>query len=275
LARLSDHWNHDKSVFMTPKIQKLQKEYYELLDTQVFNPDELDYHILDYHIPLLESIDVVDSGCISVFDLYQRRHVYYSAKYLVTLGWDSERAKTDMEYSNSLIHPDDLPLLFQAGIYYIRMGFSLPDKTQSRDFKTIFDYRVIGKDGKYVRVIEQQVPLEFDKSGNVWLALSMLDLSPDKDISIPFRGRLMNQRTGELYHFPPEGNSAKQITSSLTNREKEILQLISRGLISKEIADKLYISVNTVNTHRQRIIEKLNVSNTYEAIKYGHERGLF
>jgi len=55
----------------------------------------------------------------------------------------------------------------------------------------------------------------------------------------------------------------------------KILQMIAKGLISKQIADKLYISVNTVNTHRQRIIEKLNVSNTYEAIQYGHRHGLF
>ena len=259
---------------MADQMEDLFKEYAEILDRQKFNPDDLDYRILDYHIPLLESIDVVDSGCISVFDLYQRKHVYYSPKYATVLGWDAKRAESDLNYTNSMIHPDDLPLLFRAGIYYISLGFALADKTASRYYKSIFDYRVRGKDGAYVRIIEQQVPLEFDKAGNVWLALSMVDLSPDKDISTPFRGRLKNQRTGELFYFPPDEDTAKA-SVTLTSREKEILQLISQGLISKEIADKLYISVNTVNTHRQRIIEKLNVSNTYEAIRYGNERGLF
>jgi DNA-binding CsgD family transcriptional regulator len=60
----------------------------------------------------------------------------------------------------------------------------------------------------------------------------------------------------------------------LTAREKEILQLISKGLISKEIADKLYISVNTVNTHRQRILEKLQADNAIEAIKYASRTGI-
>lgn len=259
---------------MADPLEYLFKEYTEILDLQKFNPADLDYRILDYHIPLLESIDVVDSGCISVFDLYQRKHVYFSPKYNTVLGWDAKRAESDANYTNSLIHPDDLPLLFKAGIYYITLGFSLEDKTSSKDYKTIFDYRVRGKDGNYVRIIEQQVPLEFDKAGNIWLALSMVDLSPDKDISAPFRGRLKNQRTGELFFFPPEEDTVKA-SVMLTSREQEILQLISQGLISKEIADKLYISVNTVNTHRQRIIEKLNVSNTYEAIRYGNERGLF
>jgi DNA-binding CsgD family transcriptional regulator len=259
---------------MTEQLQQIFHEYSLILDSQVFNPKDLDYHILDYHIPLLESIDVVDSGCISVFDLYQRKHVYYSPKYATVLGWDSIRAESDINYTNSLIHPDDLPLLYKASICYIKLGFALPDKTNSKDYKAVFDYRVRGKNGNYVRIIEQQVPLEFDKSGNVWLALSMVDLSPEPDVNAPFRGRLKNKRTGELFFFPPEEDPNSQATW-LTNREKEILQLIARGLISKEIADKLYISVNTVNTHRQRIIEKLNVSNTYEAIRYAHERGVF
>jgi DNA-binding CsgD family transcriptional regulator len=247
---------------MTTQLQKIIKKHFELLDSQVFNPKDIDFKVIDYHLPLLKSIDVVDSGCISVFDLYQRKHVYYSPKYNTLLGWDSLRAETDVEYTNSLIHPDDLLLLYKAGMYYISLGFAMPDKSQSRYYKAIFEYRVKGKDGNYVRVIEQQVPLEFDKAGNVWLALSMLDLSPDKDLNSTFRGRLKNTLTGEFYSFPPDEKPSDQGTS-LTSREKEILHLIAKGLISKEIADKLYISVNTVNTHRQRIIEKLNVSNIY------------
>lgn len=259
---------------MKAMLDELLQEYDRLLNSQEFSPSELDYSILDYHIRLLECIDVVDSGCISIFDLYHREHVYYSPKFATVLGWDADRAKTDFNYTNSLIHPDDLPEIYRAALYYIKLGFALSDRTITRNYKTIFDYRVKGKAGNWVRIIEQQIPLEFDIKGNVWLAMSMVDLSPDHDIESPFRGRLKNQLTGELYYFPPDENPDKQI-SFLTNREKEILQLIAKGLISKQIADKLYISVNTVNTHRQRIIEKLNVSNTYEAIRYAHERGIF
>jgi DNA-binding CsgD family transcriptional regulator len=259
---------------MKESLEKLQEEYDLILENQKFNHDELDYNILKYHIALLETFDVVDSGCISIYDLYQRKHIYYSPKYERMLGWDTVRAETDIAYTNSLIHPEDLPLLFRAAINYLRLGFSLGDASILKNYKAIFDYRVIGRNGQYVRIIEQQLPLETDGSGNVWLALSMIDLSPENDISLPFRGRLKNHRTGELFYFPPEEDPGKGIPS-LTNREKEILGLIARGLISKEIADKLYISVNTVNTHRQRIIEKLNVSNTYEAIRYANERGLF
>lgn len=53
----------------------------------------------------------------------------------------------------------------------------------------------------------------------------------------------------------------------LSEREKEILCCIRKGLSSKEIAAALYISVNTVNRHRQNILEKLSVGNSIEACR--------
>ncbi len=52
----------------------------------------------------------------------------------------------------------------------------------------------------------------------------------------------------------------------LSNREKEILQLLSRGLLYKEIADKLQITTGTVRIHIHKIYEKLHVQNRTEAI---------
>lgn len=52
----------------------------------------------------------------------------------------------------------------------------------------------------------------------------------------------------------------------LTNREKEILELIKTGLQNKEIAEKLHISPQTVRKHLENIYEKLQVSNRVEAI---------
>jgi DNA-binding CsgD family transcriptional regulator len=120
-------------------------------------------------------------------------------------------------------------------------------------------------------VLEQQSVLELDPRGNIWLAFSILDLSPFSDTQTPFRCRLTNAIKGELFLFPPTEEEDKNILSA---REKEILHMISKGLVSRQIADVLYISVNTVNTHRQRIIEKLDVSNTSEAIRYAMDLGI-
>ena len=48
----------------------------------------------------------------------------------------------------------------------------------------------------------------------------------------------------------------------ITRREKEVLQLIAKGLTNAEIAQKLFISIPTVNTHRKSLLEKFNAKNT-------------
>ncbi|GHC52780.1 response regulator [Roseibacillus persicicus] len=62
--------------------------------------------------------------------------------------------------------------------------------------------------------------------------------------------------------------------SILSEREMEILQLISQGLARKEIADELDISHKTVANHIAHIFEKLNVPNSPAAINKAHEKGL-
>ena len=53
-----------------------------------------------------------------------------------------------------------------------------------------------------------------------------------------------------------------------TAREKEILKLCSEGLIAKEIANRLFISVNTVNNHKTNMFRKLGINNVMEMVHY-------
>lgn len=60
----------------------------------------------------------------------------------------------------------------------------------------------------------------------------------------------------------------------LTKREKEILQLIAEGLTNNQIAEKLFISIDTVDTHRKNLHNKLNVKNTATLIRFAVEHHL-
>jgi DNA-binding NarL/FixJ family response regulator len=60
----------------------------------------------------------------------------------------------------------------------------------------------------------------------------------------------------------------------LTDRELTIVRMVADGKITKEIADKLSISVRTVETHRSKIMKKLNVSNASEMIRYAFDKKL-
>ena len=60
----------------------------------------------------------------------------------------------------------------------------------------------------------------------------------------------------------------------LTAREREILKLIADGLTSREIAGMLYISLKTVFAHRAKLMQKLNLHNRTELVKYAMRKGL-
>ena len=60
----------------------------------------------------------------------------------------------------------------------------------------------------------------------------------------------------------------------LTDRELTIVRMVADGKITKEIADKLSISVRTVETHRSKIMKKLKVSNASEMIRYAYDKKL-
>ncbi len=62
--------------------------------------------------------------------------------------------------------------------------------------------------------------------------------------------------------------------SLLTDREREVLQLIAEGHSTKNIAARLHLSVKTIDTHRQRIMDKLNIHSVAGLTKYAIRHGL-
>lgn len=71
-----------------------------------------------------------------------------------------------------------------------------------------------------------------------------------------------------------EKNSSINQASELTKREKEIVALIAAGLSNPDIAKKLFLSTDTVKTHRKNIMRKLDVNNTAGLVKYAMDNSL-
>ena len=63
-------------------------------------------------------------------------------------------------------------------------------------------------------------------------------------------------------------------SSELTDRESEILKLIAEGISVSDISNQLFVSIKTINTHKQHILEKLNLKTTTDIIKYALKKGI-
>lgn len=69
-------------------------------------------------------------------------------------------------------------------------------------------------------------------------------------------------------------NHEKVSELGITKRELEILDLIARGMSNREIAEKLFVSENTVKTHSSRLLDKLSAKRRTQAVQVGKELGL-
>ena len=66
----------------------------------------------------------------------------------------------------------------------------------------------------------------------------------------------------------------RQRELGITKREMEILELIAHGLSNREIAEKLFVSENTVKTHSSRLLDKLSAKRRTQAVQIAKEMGL-
>jgi two-component system response regulator NreC len=111
----------------------------------------------------------------------------------------------------------------------------------------------------------------------------ILKSAPDSDLLTAIR----TVHTGAAYLHPSatksliteflsrvqKGENLEQF-HVLTDREQEILTLIAKGYSNKEIAEKLIVSVKTVETHKAKIMEKLQMKTRHELVSYALKKGL-
>lgn len=254
--------------------EELLQTYQALMCRQIFEPALLDYSILERHTSFLQQLARIENSGISVFDLFQNRHVFASHNFQTLFGYDLEAAASEGNaYFDSRVHPEDFILLLRTGVQHLRMMLDTPAEEKTK-IKVVNEYRILDRNNAYIRVIEQHQALELDLRGNVWLSLGVIDVSPNQDPNAVFRSSVMDFRTGRVYPVDYAGLKAPASAVVLSEREKEVMALIRDGYLSKEISDMLSISVHTVNTHRQRILKKLDANNSIEALRYARQLGL-
>ena len=206
--------------------------------------DEIAQQYLPY-IKILEQ-----AGSFAVFLSNRFGHYYYVTEYI------EASQEIDIE---KLVHPDDWEVVRRIDKKVWEFLNTLPEE-EKLTYKYIYELRILER-GKYVRMIYQMRILAFKEDN--FLAMGIIDIAPEQSANTSVRFQIKNCLTDEIVPFTIE--SATDVL--LTPREREILALAKEGMFSKEISEKLNISIHTVNRHRQNILEKLQVDNMIEAVK--------
>lgn len=84
----------------------------------------------------------------------------------------------------------------------------------------------------------------------------------------------ISKKVVESYLSPQKGSPREERYKLLSNREREVFQLIAEGLSTREIAETLYVSVSTVKSHRSKIMEKLGIDNPVHLVHFAIQLGL-
>ena len=204
--------------------------------------------IVQEYLPYIKILE--EAGSFAVFLLDRFGHYYYVTEYI------EASQEIDIE---KLVHPDDLEVVRRIDKKVWELLDTLPEE-EKLAYKYIYELRVLER-GKYVRMIYQMRILAF-KDDN-FLGMGIIDIAPEQSANTSVRFQIKNCLTDEIVPFAIESAT----DTLLTPREREVLALAKEGMFSKEISEKLNISIHTVNRHRQNILEKLQVDNIIEAIR--------
>jgi len=221
---------------------------------------------------LLERLSCLGSTVYTVYDMHSGHYLLRSDAFVKMLGLTpGEKISNEMEHFHRLIHPEDLPFVLETENEAFRF-FRALSASEKKDYKLVYDFRVRHSGGVYLRFIHQFVVLELDSNGISWLVLIVTDLMEGRADDEQPRRLMIHMPTRRLYLF---GNcSDNKADRLLTHRETEVLALIARGMESREIAEHLFISVHTVNNHRQHILSRTGTKNSSMAVAYARKAGI-
>ena len=243
----------------------------ELWARQQISPLDVDYDLWNERRASIQTFSRINQSCIFTVDVFKERYDFASDNFATIFGYNPTWIKTIRKQGDLLeerIHPDDRAQLVEHQIEHGQFIYSLP-REQRNDYQQIFQFRMLNVRQKYVNVISRHQVIQKDKKGKAWIIMGVMDLSPDQTPMERIKRTVINRKTGEIL-----ASTVVPSNQQLTKREKEILLLIRRGFLSKEIAFKLNLSIYTVNNHRKNILAKLNVDNVIEAINRAESYGI-
>lgn len=235
------------------RLSNLIEEYLPRKKGQVPEKDKLTA-ILEAHQGLL----TVDACVFGIIDYSNFKYIFLSEN-VSRFDLDRQRAiEEGLPYVASAFHPSEVPVIFEKVLPSV-IEFLGKSNTalHLKRARTAFTSRIRLRSGEYKWHMHQMSVIYSDENNLPLLGLkSIFEIDGVKrgdclDLILTLRGEADHPETVKEHVF-----STAAPSYNLSPREIEILQLISAGKASKEIAHLLNLSIHTVNNHRKSIMRK-------------------
>lgn len=235
----------------------LNKEFF----AQDFSEGQPYAKMLNKYKEIACSYAQMENAIAVLSDWHKNESYIYYGGFLQMLGIDknmkdSKVASIWEEEIFKIIHPDDLTGKHLQELCFYHFVKRQPKKKRT-NYYLMSKLRMKNKIGSYISVLHRIFYVSIPTNDTLWLALCLY--SP-LAFDIPAKCVIINSIDGHVTELEEHNNG-----KILSVREKQVLKLINKGLMSKEIAEMLSISIHTVNRHRQEILGKLKVKNSIEA----------
>lgn len=255
---------------------RIISDYSEIFETyQEFRGDFLENHIeklkaLDQYIPHSNTFFCITNTTTRAFE-------YVSKNFRACTGMDTEMmCSKGMTFWWEHMHPDEMSLWLQSLNDLMVFTMSEIDVHDRKKISYTWNYRIRMADGTYHPILQHTTPMYFDEEGKPIIGLAHYSLLPITGGHLPIRAsaKMLNDKNEYETVFFKTYSEQKLISEQISFRERDIIRLISFGHSTEEIADKLFISVNTVTSHRRNILKKTDCKNTTELIARSIREGM-
>jgi DNA-binding CsgD family transcriptional regulator len=212
-------------------------------------------------------------------DYTQGKYLYIDPSCRAVLGYEVEHiAQEGPMYFVSLWHPADFKI-YNEIIFPETIRFLKKQHPGERlNFSSSINYRIMASNGRYITVLQRSTCYLHPDTGKPLAVVGfIIDITHYKEDSSIIHtiekidgnfSVLSKEPVYKAVYYPAKESNV------LSKREMEILQLIYQGLGSKEIAIKLFVSINTVNNHRKNMLQKSGCKNSSELLNYAAKNGL-
>jgi DNA-binding CsgD family transcriptional regulator len=203
------------------------------------------------------------SSYFFLLDLITKKYIYVSSSVKKILSYSAEDFMNgSSDFSLKLCHPKDVTILknLQKRLYAY---FYATEIHERHKLKFTFNIRMRRSDGSYMHILQQTVFIKISKKGDPLVDFSTVtDITPfkkDKHHTLVVHKLTENGEDEEVYK-----EEFVNYDFAFTRRQLEIITLISQGLTTKEIAAKLFLSIDTVKNHRKNILKMTGSKNIVE-----------